>query len=64
MKFGSLYKGITLIIQGKCVKYTMVYKALNMFCMIFKQLEFDIKTIIDSFFFSAKLCHLDISYKN
>ena len=51
MKFGSLYKGITLIIQGKCVKYTMVYKAPNMFCMIFKQLEFNIKTIIDSFFF-------------
>ena len=50
MKFVSLYKGITLIVQGKCAKCTMVYKAPNRFCTIFKQLEFDIKTIIDSFF--------------
>ena len=47
MKFMSLYKGITLTVQKKCVKYTMVYKAPNRFCTIFKQLEFDIKTIID-----------------
>ena len=51
-----LYKGITLTVQKKCVKYTMVYKAPNRFCTIFKQLEFDIKTIIDSFFFT-KLHH-------
>ena len=50
MKFVSLYKGITLIVQGKCAKCTRVYKAPNRFCKIFKQLEFDIKTIIDSFF--------------
>ena len=51
MKFVSLYKGITLIVQGKCAKCTRMYKAPNRFCIIFKQLEFDIKTIIDSFFF-------------
>ena len=51
MKFVSLYKSITLIVQGKCAKCTRVYKAPNRFCTIFKQLEFDIKTIIDSFFF-------------
>ena len=51
MKFVSLYKGITLIVQEKCAKCTRVYKASNRFCMIFKQLEFDIKTINDSFFF-------------
>ena len=51
MKFVSLYKGITLTVQGKCVKCTRVYKTLNRFCIIFKQFEFDIKTIIDSFFF-------------
>ena len=51
MKFVSLYKGITLTVQGKCVKCTRVYKTSNRFCMIFKQLEFDIKTIIDSFVF-------------
>ena len=52
MKFVSLYKGITLTVQGKCAKCTRVYKAPNRFCTIFKLLEFDIKTIIDSFFFS------------
>ena len=51
MKFVSLYKGIILTVQGKCVKCTMMYKAPNRFCTIFKQLEFDIKTIIDSFYF-------------
>ena len=51
MKFVSLYKGIILTVQGKCAKYTRVYKTPNRFCTIFKQLEFDIKTIIDSFFF-------------
>ena len=50
MKFMSLSKGITLTVQGKCVKCTRVYKTPNRFCTIFKQLEFDIKTIIDSFF--------------
>ena len=52
MEFVSLYKGITLIVQKKCAKCTRVYKTPNTFCTIFKQLEFDIKTIIDSFFFS------------
>ena len=28
MKFMSLYQGITLSIQGKCTKYTRVYKAI------------------------------------
>ena len=51
MKFVSLYNCITLTIQGKCAKCTRVYKAPNKFCTIFKQLEFDIKTIIDNFFF-------------
>ena len=51
MKFVSLYKGITLTVQGKCAKCTRVYKAPNRFCTIFKQLEFDIKTIIDSLFY-------------
>ena len=51
MKFVSLYKGITLIVQGKCVKCTRVYKTHNRFCTIFKQLEFDIKTIIDKICF-------------
>ena len=51
MKFVSLYKRITLTVQGKCVKCTKVYKAPNRFYTIFKQLEFDIKMIIDSFFF-------------
>ena len=50
MKFVSLYKGITLTIQDKCAKCIKVYKASNRFCTIFKQLEFDIKTIIDRFF--------------
>ena len=50
MKFVLLYKGITLTVQGKCIKYTRMYKApTNKFCTIFKQLEFDIKMIIDSF---------------
>ena len=59
MKFMSLYKGIILIVQGKCAKCTRVYKAPNRFCTIFKQLEFDIKTIIDSFIFLffTKLFH-------
>ena len=52
MKFVSLYKGITLIVQEKCAKCTRVYKTSNRFCTIFKQLEFDIKMIIDSFFFN------------
>ena len=51
MKFVSLYKGITLTVQEKCTKCTRVYKTFNRFCTIFEQLEFDIKTIIDSFFF-------------
>ena len=51
MNFVSLYKDITLIVHGKCAKCTRVYKASNRFCTIFKQLEFDIKTIIDSFVF-------------
>ena len=51
MKFVSLYRGITLTVQGKCAKCTRVYKAPNRFCTIFKQLKFDIKTIIDSFSF-------------
>ena len=51
IKFVSLYNGITLTVQGKCAKCTRVYKAPNRFCTIFKQLEFDIKTIIDNFFF-------------
>ena len=51
MKFTLLYKSITLTIQGKCVKYTRVYKAPNRFCTIFKQLELDIKMIIDSVFY-------------
>ena len=48
MKFAPVYN-ITLIIQGKCVKCTRVHKIHNRFCMIFNQLEFDIRTIIDSF---------------
>ena len=51
MKFVSLYKGITLIVQEKCAKCTRMYKTPNRFCTIFKQLEFDIKTIIDMIFF-------------
>ena len=51
MKFMSLYNGIILIVQGKCAKCIRVYKVPNRFYTIFKQLEFDIKTIIDSFFF-------------
>ena len=51
MKFVSLYKDITLTVQGKCAKCTRVYKAPNMFCTIFKQLELDIKMIIDSVFY-------------
>ena len=51
MKFMPLYKGITLTVQKKCVKYTMVYKTPNRFCTIFKQLEFDIKTIIDIYIY-------------
>ena len=50
MKFVSLYKGITLTVQGKCAKCTRVYKAPNRFCTIFKQLEFDIKTLLIVFF--------------
>ena len=50
MKFVLLYKGITLTVQGKCVKCTRVYKTANRFCTIFKQLELDIKTIINSSF--------------
>ena len=57
MKFALLYKGITLTIQGKYVKCTRVYKALNRFCMIFKQLEFDIRTIIYFCIFFIKLFH-------
>ena len=51
MKFVSLYKYITLTVQRKYAKCTMVYKAPYRFCTIFKQLKFDIKTIIDSFSF-------------
>ena len=51
MKFAPMYN-ITLIIQGKCVKCTRVHKIHNRFCMIFNQLEFDIRTIIHIFFFS------------
>ena len=51
MKFVSLYKRIILTVQEKYVKCTKVYKTPNRFYTIFKQLEFDIKTIIDSFFF-------------
>ena len=51
MKFVSLYKGITLTIQGYYTNCTRVYKTSNRFCTIFKQLEFDIKMIINSFFF-------------
>ena len=59
MKFVSLNKDITLTVQGKCAKCTRVYKPSNMFCTIFKQLEFDIKTIINSFVFPffTKPCH-------
>ena len=51
MKFMSLSKGITLTVQGKCIKCTRVYKTPNKFCTIFKQLEFDIKS---STIFSTK----------
>ena len=51
MKFVLLYKGITLIVQEKCVKCIKVYKAPNSFCTIFKQLELDIKMIIDIYIF-------------
>ena len=50
MKFVLLYNGIILTVQGKCAKCIRVYKTLNRFCIIFKQLEFDIKMIIDIFF--------------
>ena len=48
MKFAPPYN-ITLIVQGECAKCTRVYRTPNRFCMIFNQLEFDIRTIIDSF---------------
>ena len=51
MKFVLLYNGIILTVQGKCAKCIRVYKAFNKFCTIFKQLEFHIKMIIDSFVF-------------
>ena len=57
MKFVLLYKGITLTVQVKCVKClkcvkcTRVYKTPNRFCTIFKQLELDIKMIIDIYIF-------------
>ena len=51
MKFVLLYKGITLIVQEKCVKCIKVYKAPNSFCTIVKQLELDIKMIIDIYIF-------------
>ena len=51
MKFMSLYKDITLTVQEKCTKCVRVYKTPNKFCTICKQLELDIKTIIDSIFF-------------
>ena len=51
IKFMSLYKGIILTIQRKCAKCIKLYKTRNKFCTIFKQLEFDIKTIINNFFF-------------
>ena len=50
MKFALLYN-ITLIVQGKCLKCTRLYKTPNRFYTIFKQLELDIRTIIDSFYF-------------
>ena len=50
MKFAPLYN-ITLIVRGECAKCTRVYMTHNRFCMIFNQLDFDIRTIIDSFFF-------------
>ena len=65
MKFVLLYKGITLTVQGKCAKYTRVYKTPNRFCTIFKQLEFDIKTIIDSFkTFPTKINTKEIKLKS
>ena len=45
-----MYKGITLTVQEKCAKCIKLYKTPKRICMIFKQLEFDIKTIIDNFF--------------
>ena len=51
IEFAPLYKDITLNVQRKCTKCIRVYKVPNRFYTIFKQLEFDIKTIIDSFFF-------------
>ena len=42
---------VILIVRGKCVKCTRVYKSPNRFYTIFKQLKFDIKTIIVIFFF-------------
>ena len=56
MKFAPLYN-IILIVQGKYVKCIRVYNTLNKFYTIFKQLEFDIITIIDSFFLITKLYH-------
>ena len=49
MKFAPLYN-ITLIVQGECAKCTRAYRTPNRFCMIFHQLEFDIRIIIHSFF--------------
>ena len=50
MKFALLYKSITLIVKEKCVKCIRVYKTPNKFCTIFKQLELDIKIIVDILF--------------
>ena len=50
MKFAQLYN-IILIVQGKYVKCIRVYNTLNKFYTIFKQLEFDIRTIMILFYF-------------
>ena len=51
MKFAPLYKNITLTVEGKCVKYTKVYKTPKRFCMIFKQLELNIRNNFLFFYF-------------
>ena len=50
MKFVSLYKGITLTVQGKCVK-CICTRLLIGFVQFLNNFEFDIKIIDSSFFF-------------
>ena len=51
MKFAPLYKGIILIVQGKCVKCIRVYKTPNRFVGFLNNLSLTLRQFFIVFFF-------------